>query len=180
MVPKDGNLAEVSNWRPIAVLKVLYKVFARLIFNRLAPQLDHLQCADQHAYRKNFSIDDPLYVFEILSSKALEYNVPLWAHCVHKEFQRRGTKQGDVLSTLLFNTALEEVFVNWKRKLTDHGWRLDQSVERLTNLRFADDILLLGKNENELYEMMALLFDELEKAGLELNAKKSKILTTMG
>ena len=79
MIPKDGDLTMVKNWRPIAILKVLYKLFARLLYERLYQHLDSFQCADQHAYRKNFSIEDPLFVFEMLTSKAREFNVDLWA-----------------------------------------------------------------------------------------------------
>ena len=89
----------------------------------------------------------------------------------------RGVRQGDILSVLLFNAVLDFAFNKWKCKLSSHGWKLDDSDDRLTNIRFADDILMLSKSKEELCEMMTLLLDELADVGLEVN-KKTKLLTT--
>ena len=92
----------------------------------------------------------------------------------------RGVRQGDVLSPLLFNCALESVIRRWKLKLADHGWNLtsEASSERLTNVRYADDLMLFGKCLDETIEMINLLHAELSRSGFEMNAKKTKILTT--
>ena len=57
-------------------------------------------------------------------------------------------------------------------------WKLDGHGERLTNLRFADDMLLLAKNKDELREMMEWLLDDLASVGLDINKKKTKLSTT--
>ena len=49
-----------------------------------------------------------------------------------------GVRQGDVLSPLLFNAALEHAMRKWKLKLTNEGLRLGQDT-RLSNLQYADD-----------------------------------------
>ena len=96
----------------------------------------------------------------------------------------RGVRQGDVLSILLFNAVLDFAFCNWKEKLSEHGWKLrdcdhrDIRTEKLTNVRFADDILILAKSKNELIDMMSLLLPELQNVGLEVNHTKTKLLTT--
>ena len=48
----------------------------------------------------------------------------------------------------------------------------------MTNIRYADDILLFGKSLDEVVEMMDSLIDCLFKVGLEYNAKKTKLLST--
>ena len=60
----------------------------------------------------------------------------------------RGVRQGDVLSPLLFNACLDEALRQWKTTLSSHGVALDPAdgTERLTNIRYADDVLLIGKS----------------------------------
>ena len=58
----------------------------------------------------------------------------------------RGVKQGDTLSSLLFNAGLEHVFRKWKLRLADHGILVQFGQERLSNVRYADAILLFAKN----------------------------------
>ncbi len=57
----------------------------------------------------------------------------------------RGVKQGDPLFPNLFNSVLEEIFrkLDWEGKgLINGQW--------LNNLRFADDIVLISSNMDEL------------------------------
>ena len=65
-----------------------------------------------------------------------------------KEFDiKRGTKQGDPLSTLLFNAVLEHVFAKLKLYWVKRGCGLEMSIgakRHLSNLRFADDVLLFA------------------------------------
>ena len=89
----------------------------------------------------------------------------------------RGVKQGDVLSTMFFNAGLESAFREWQSKLTEHGLLLSIDRQRLTNVRYADDVMFFGKTEEQLTQMVELLIQAFEKVGLELNAAKSKIHT---
>ena len=91
---------------------------------------------------------------------------------------RRGVRQGDVLSSLLFNAVLETVFRRWKTKLSEHGWLIQPDHPRLTNTRYADDCLLYAKNLSELTAMLEHLHDELSAVGLEIHEHKTKILTS--
>ena len=40
MLPKTGDLASVHNWGAIAILKISYKLFSRLMYHRPRPMLD--------------------------------------------------------------------------------------------------------------------------------------------
>ena len=90
---------------------------------------------------------------------------------------RRGVKQGDVLSTILFNCVLDVAFENWKVSLSREGLLTSLNEERLTNTRYADDILLYAKSLETLQHMAYLLTEELRKMGLGLSAEKNKNLT---
>ena len=87
-------------------------------------------------------------------------------------------KQGDVLSAILFNCVLDSVFVKWKAQLFHEGIQVRGSGERITNIRYADDILLVAKSRAELLRMAELLVLELARVGLTLNSAKTKILHT--
>ena len=87
-------------------------------------------------------------------------------------------KQGDSLSSLLFNAALEGAFRKWKRRIGEAGWRIRMNFERLTNTRYADDILVYAKSLEELMMMMEMLGEELAAIGLSMHETKTKILTT--
>ena len=98
-----------------------------------------------------------------------------------KEFDiLRGTKQGDPLSSLLFNAVLEDVFAEVKPSWEKKGWglRLGYSKYRqLTNLRFADDVLLIGTSLRQLKQMLIDLKEAAMKRGLLLHPGKTKILS---
>ena len=57
---------------------------------------------------------------------------------------------GNVISSLLFNAVIEYVFQRWKRRLSFHGWLLSPGVEKLSNTRYADNILVNVKSLPEL------------------------------
>ena len=70
---------------------------------------------------------------------------------------QRGVKQGDTLSAMFFNVIIEEAFIQWKTKLTSEEWFLKENVCRLTNIRYADDMLLFAKSRGELENMMGFV-----------------------
>ena len=48
----------------------------------------------------------------------------------------------------------------------------------INNLRYADDITLMAESEEELKSLLVKVKEEGEKAGLNLNIQKSKIMTS--
>ena len=94
----------------------------------------------------------------------------------------RGVKQGDPLSSLLFNACLEQLFQPLKAKWTNRGFGIQlghTTTTQLTNLRFADDVLLLAPTLPQLTEMLTDLQREAMNYGLELHPDKTKILTNV-
>ena len=97
----------------------------------------------------------------------------------------RGTKQGDHVSTALFNAVLEvrmrKTTRRWRScgtKGTPCGFLIKnkegviketnwcKNNQYLTNLRFADDLLIIAKSNDELSRMMSVVKDECTKVGL--------------
>ena len=98
---------------------------------------------------------------------------------------RRGTKQGGPVSSLLFNTvlqfALEDNLKNWQEK--NKGIRLSDRKEAcLTNIRFADDVLLFSTSLPKLKDMLCDFKKSTEKVGLESHSafKKRVMLVAQG
>ena len=92
----------------------------------------------------------------------------------------RGTKQGDPLSTLLFNAVLESVFrrlkETWAKK--KFGMDLSPNANRyLTNLRFADDVLLFARSRRSIQIMLKDLQVAAAETGLKIHPEKSKVIT---
>ena len=70
-----------------------------------------------------------------------------------------------MLSAILFNSVLDLAFERWKLKLKDEGLFIAQGMPRLTNTRYADDILIYAKSLEELVHMTELLISELRSVG---------------
>ena len=67
MIPKVKNLDLVSEFRPISLCNVLYKIFSKVLANRLKKILPHIIIEQQSAFTKNRLISDNILVaFELL------------------------------------------------------------------------------------------------------------------
>ena len=78
MLQKSRDFSNVNNWRPIAVLPILYKIFSELIYSRINPILESAQSNDQFGFRRDRRIDDVLGILENLVGKTSEWNLPIW------------------------------------------------------------------------------------------------------
>ena len=94
---------------------------------------------------------------------------------------QKGSKQGDPLSSLLFNTvlqyALKSVIQKWQRKKGMGIYLSDQERDCLTNLRFADDVMLFATSQGQIQNMMCEFKEATEKVGLTIHPNKTKILS---
>ena len=220
LIHKKGDQRDLGNYRPISLLETLYKLFTKLITDRIAKTIDYFQPREQAGFRHHFSTVDHLHTLNIILQKTSEHRIPLaiafidykkafdsvisskvmdslrvqgieeayirtleyiynnsWAVIrLEKESESfkilRGVRQGDPISPSLFTSCLELVFqqLDWDQK----GIRIDG--EYLNNLRFADDIVLLANNVNELQGMVEDLNKESKKVGLEMNLDKTVYL----
>jgi len=93
---------------------------------------------------------------------------------------QRGTKQGDPISPNLFSAVLEEALSSTKSTWIKKRFGIQVGKcheDRLTNLRFADDILLIGTSQQMITTMLEDLQLAAGRVGLELHLGKTKILT---
>ena len=105
------------------------------------------------------------------------FHVPIALCCGNFTRDRLVQCMGDVISPILFNAGLEHAMRKWKAKLFHHGVQLGHG-NRLTNIRYADDLMLFATSSKDLIYMLETLIPELAACGLQLNSAKTKILTT--
>ena len=94
-------------------------------------------------------------------------------------------KQGDPLSALHFiamqecKGKLEKKWdgANKRRKGVKFGLDIGAEGPTLTNLRFADDILLMAQSKQDACKMLGHLQKEAAEYGLKINVDKTKIFT---
>ena len=230
VIHKSGDTKLPNNYRPISIIPLLYKLFARLLYNRLESQLDSQQTPDQAGFRRTYSTADHLFTTSIIYERCDEWQLPLWVSAVdfrkafdtisHDKLWRalhkqrvppqyirllqslysnqtatvktdklskhfnieRGVKQGDPLSSLLFNALLEDIFCDLKPLWQQRRYGVELSHTRslrLTNLRFADDILLFTTTLPQLTNMLTDLHNFAKPYGLEMHPDKTYILTNL-
>ncbi|KAE9415584.1 hypothetical protein Angca_009991, partial [Angiostrongylus cantonensis] len=66
MLFKKGDLHDVGNYCLICLLSVVYKLFTRVILNRIDRTLDEGQLCEQAGFRRGFSTMDHIHTLTVL------------------------------------------------------------------------------------------------------------------
>ena len=94
---------------------------------------------------------------------------------------QKDSKQDDPLSSLLFNTVLQYALkkrdIEMTKKKRMDIYLSDQERDFLTNLRFADDVMLFVTCKGQIQNMMCEFKEATEKVGLTILPNKTKILS---
>ena len=78
MLPKTKAAKSVSDFRPIANVRLLYKLFAYLMLGRMEDALEASQPEEQHGFRQGRRIEEHLLTANVCLQKTLAANTPLW------------------------------------------------------------------------------------------------------
>ena len=89
---------------------------------------------------------------------------------------RKGVCQGCILSPWLFNLYAKYIMQNNGLDEAQDG--LNIAGRNTNNLRYADDTTLMAESEEELKSLLMKVKEESEKAGLNLNIQKTKIMAS--
>ncbi len=113
---KKGDPRMAANYRPIAIVPILYKLFSRMICTRISERLMPQQSVEQAAYRKDFSTQDHLLTMTLLFEKSREWNAALWVGLV--DFEKAfDSVEHEALWEALREESVEEEYIELVRKL---------------------------------------------------------------
>lgn len=85
----------------------------------------------------------------------------------------RGVRQGCILSPILFNIYAEQAF---NETLENRGKGVKIDGEIINNIRYADDIVLLAENKENLIELIRAVEEACGEYGITINMKKTKVM----
>ena len=98
----------------------------------------------------------------------------------------RGVKQGDPISSVLFIAVMQACFnelhlkwdrANQRRKGIRFGLAVDTSMRNLTDLRFADDVVLFAQQRSDIAKMLEHLSQVSQKYSLKIHYGTTKVMT---
>ncbi|KAK6749731.1 hypothetical protein RB195_002002 [Necator americanus] len=187
---KKGDPHDVGNYRPICLLPVIYKLFTRVILNRIEKVLDEGQPCEQAGFRKGFSTIDHIYTVSKLIEVSREYKMRLCLTFIDlkKAFDSVETEaivealdnqgvptqyiKGDTISPKIFTATLENAMRNLE--WDDMGVKVDD--RQLHHLRFADDIVLITPSTSQAERMLTEFDETCGCIGLQLNLQKTMFM----
>jgi hypothetical protein len=92
-------------------------------------------------------------------------------NCSESFETRQGLRQGDVLSTLLFNVVLEVILR--RANLQTTGTIYNKEIQLLA---YADDINIVGRSQSAVRDVYFALEREAAKVRLKINEQKTKYM----
>ena len=78
MLAKFRNAKLPSDFRPIASVRVLYKVFTYMVLGRVEPALEGSQPEEQHGFRRGRRLEEHLVSANLVIDKLLAVGKPVW------------------------------------------------------------------------------------------------------
>jgi hypothetical protein len=228
LIPKVPGADQITQYRPIALINVIFKIVSKAYASRLDPIAHRILSPNQTAFVKGRNIlDGPLTLLEIIHDlRQRKHNGVLlkldfekaydrvnWdflgevLHCkgfdegyIHRISQlvsggqtaisingevgpffrnKRGVRQGDPLSPLLFNfigEALSGILSAASKAGHIHGLVPHLLPGGVSHLQYADDTLILIQGSDEdIANLKFLLMCFEDMSGLKINYHKSEV-----
>jgi hypothetical protein len=197
-IHKKGDKTDCNNYHVILLLSTSYKIVSNILLSRLSLYIDEIIGDHQCAVRRTRSATDQIFCIHQILEKKWEYNetvhqlfidfkkaydsvrrevlyneryskVHVGKHLSHSFPIQNGVKQGDALSPMLFNFALE--YAIWKVQENQLGLKLNGTHQLLA---YTDDVNLLGDNIDTIKKNTETLIDSTKEVGLEINVEKKE------
>ena len=82
---KKGDSSQCKNYRPIAIIPVLSKLYARVLHHRLQSRIDEQLPEEFFGFRPGRGCSDHLHTLRLIAEKAEEWGTTLWAASLDME-----------------------------------------------------------------------------------------------
>ncbi|KAM2566578.1 hypothetical protein TB1_009061 [Malus domestica] len=194
LIPKVKCPKNMTQYRPIALCNVIYKILAKVLTNRLklvmpkagmAIKLDMAKAYDRVEWNFLLSMMAKLgfaplfcsWIMECISSTSFSFIIN--GTPTGFIMLERGLRQGDPLSPYLFllcTEGLSMLIRNGLERGAINGYRVSPAGTPITHLFFADDYVLFGKaTTEETLGILNILKTYARGSGQELNLSNSSI-----
>ena len=236
LIYKKGDKSHIRNWRPIAIMKAIYKVYSSVLANRLSnlsylkkmAKAQELLLSHEQAGFERFEgtvenvfkletcianarinkkqihvcwldlrnafgsvphdviqfmmqhIGLPTHLCEIVKDLYTDASTTVVSNRAETKAINigAGVKQGDPLSPMLFNIALEYLIRTVKQKHPKSG--LNVHDKQLSIMAYADDLALISGDKQEMKAFLDTVSHVGNTTGLQFNAKKCATLSFQG
>ncbi|XP_020702855.1 uncharacterized protein LOC110114345 [Dendrobium catenatum] len=173
IIPKHKNAVNISDYRPIALCNVVYKIIAKVIAVRLKLVMSTIVKDNQAGFLKSrVSTDNILLASDILyhAGKRVLLNGALEGYFP----STAGLRQGYPMSPYLFYLVMDA----FSNLLEERGFKgISFKDFSLTHLLYADDVLIFGEASLENCSLLvSILKNFATVSGLHVNYDKSAIM----
>ncbi|GKD08647.1 putative RNA-directed DNA polymerase, eukaryota, reverse transcriptase zinc-binding domain protein, partial [Tanacetum coccineum] len=199
--PDDYSFAFVNNptlitdFRPILLIGIYYKIIAKILANRLSKVIDKIVSKEQSAFIVGRQIlDGPVILSEIIECFGFGNKWCNWIKvCLNSlrasilitgsptsEFSiKRGLRQGDPLSLFLFILVMEGLHNDFKEAVGNGlitGVNINNYTINVSYLFYADDVIITTDwNARDTDNIIHVLHVFYLASGLKINIYKSNI-----
>ncbi|KAL5573023.1 hypothetical protein UlMin_022620 [Ulmus minor] len=195
LLPKIKNPTRITEFRPISLCNVLYKIISKMLANRLRKVMDYIISEEQSAFIPSRLISDNAIIgFECLHAikrRKTKKNYLALKLDMEKAYDRfngqkfgyltpsRGLRQGDPLSPYLFllcGEGLSSLLHHYEQARRIQGLKCGLRGPTISHLLFADDSLLFIEAKTNACSALKEVLNPYEAAsGQAVNLLKSAV-----
>lgn len=172
LLKKKGSGKEIKNYRPLSLLQISYKLFTKIIINRMDSIFNIQLNQNQAGFRAGFSTLDHIHVVNEVIDKAVSYNFKVCLVFIdyEKAFDRIKTK---AILEVLLHYGIPQVYINIFKYIYENSKaKVNVNGQQETEIKINRGVKQGDTSSPKLFIMvLAYVFSKLnwEEKGLKVN-----------